>query len=67
MASRKLRYGFWAANAIGLGVWETTALTTRRLPTVSSTVRAANEANSRLTHLALGLWLFGLAHHLLYD
>ena len=64
---RSLRFGFWAANAVVVGAWETTAITTRRLPTISATMRRANEANSRRTHTILGLWMLALAHHLLHD
>ena len=64
---RALRFGFWAANAMVVGAWETTAITTQRLPTISATMRRANEANSRRTHTILGLWMLALAHHLLHE
>ena len=64
---RSVRFGFWAANALMVGAWETTAITTRRLPTISATMRRANEANSRRTHTLLGLWMLALAHHLLHE
>ena len=64
---RSLRFGFWVANAVVVGVWETTAITTRRLPTISATMRRANVANTRRTHTLLGLWMLALGHHLLHE
>lgn len=55
----------WAATAITLGVWEATAITTRKVPTISSTCRMARQRNARATEAAIVLWLFGLGAHLL--
>lgn len=55
----------WATTAITLGVWEATAVTTRRIPTISRTCRMARQRNARATEAAILVWLFGLGAHLL--
>jgi hypothetical protein len=54
----------WGATAISLGTWEAVALTTRRLPTVTSTVRCACARQPAARALVL-LWLAALGRHLL--
>lgn len=61
----KLENIIWATTAIGLGAWETTALTTKRIPTISRTCRSARQQHRRSTELAVITWLFGLGLHLL--
>lgn len=55
----------WATTAIGLGVWEATAVTTRKVPTITRTCKMARDKNRRATEAAILLWLFGLGAHLL--
>lgn len=55
----------WATTAITLGVWEATAITTKKVPTISRTCRMARQRNARATEAAILVWLFGLGAHLL--
>lgn len=56
----------WAAQAIALGAWETTALLThRRVPTITATIRRCHHHNPPATRVAVCLWLAGLGRHLL--
>lgn len=55
----------WATCAIGLGVWETTAVTTKKVPTITNTCRYAKKRYRRQTEAAIIVWLFGLGAHLL--
>lgn len=54
---------FWAVCAITLGVWEATAITTKRVPTITATCRRVR--TRRIGKAAIGLWLVGLGWHLL--
>lgn len=53
----------WAFCAIGLGLWEATAISTRRIPTITDTCR--HYRTRKLGALTIGLWWIGLGHHLL--
>jgi len=55
----------WAATAITLGVWETVALTTKKVPTISNACWSARKRHARKTEAAVILWLTGLGAHLL--
>lgn len=55
----------WAATAITLGVWETAAITTKKIPTISRACWAARQRRARSTETAVILWLLGLGAHLL--
>ncbi len=56
---------FWTANAIALGVWEAVAKSTGRIPTVTTSVRAAVRRHPRTARVGVILWLAGLGQHLL--
>ena len=62
------RRNFYGTCAVALGAWEAIAFATGRVPTITSTTRAACRsrygAPVRLVTLA---WLAGLARHLLAD
>ena len=55
----------YALCAVVLGVWEAVAITSRRVPTVTVTARAACSRWPRGFRLLTLLWLFGLGDHLL--
>lgn len=55
----------WATTAITLGAWETVALTTKKLPTISRTCQLARRKKARETELVIIAWLTGLGIHLL--
>jgi hypothetical protein len=55
----------WATVAVALGLWETTALTTRKIPTITNTCALAKKRWRRRADAAIGLWLLGLGWHLL--
>lgn len=55
----------WATVAITLGAWETTAVTTRKIPTISRTCYMARSRHARQTEAVIILWLAGLGAHLL--
>lgn len=55
----------WATVAITLGAWETLAVTTRKVPTISNTCWLARRRRARTTETAIILWLAGLGAHLL--
>ena len=55
----------WGIQAIALGSWELAAYTTRRAPTITTTVRMCHGRYGRRTDLAVTLWLIGLGMHLL--
>jgi hypothetical protein len=55
----------WAATAIGLGIWESIAVISRKIPTISRTVTMARKRHGRPTEGAVLLWLIGLGLHLL--
>jgi hypothetical protein len=54
---------FWAVSAIALGAWEGTAVSTKRLPTVTDSCRWARRRKVGL--IAIMLWWLGLGWHLL--
>jgi hypothetical protein len=54
----------WATTAIVLGAWETAAVTTKKVPTITSTCANARKRYRRRAELAISAWLFGLAWHL---
>ena len=56
---------FWPTCAIGLGAWEAAAVTTRRVPTVSTTVRRARQRARRTTEALVLTWALALVAHLL--
>jgi len=58
-----MRARFWAFWAIFLGVWETMALITHWVPTVTETSRRLR--SRRLWHLGVVAWLVALGRHLL--
>jgi hypothetical protein len=62
-AARWTLHKFWPTCAIGLGVWEGTAITTRRIPTVTDACRRARQ--HRAGRVVIALWLLGLAEHML--
>ncbi|HMD81949.1 MAG TPA: hypothetical protein VKE92_11605 [Anaerolineales bacterium] len=53
------------ANAIFLGVWETAAVTTKRVPTISGFCTETRKRHKRETEALILLWLAGLGVHLL--
>jgi hypothetical protein len=55
----------WATTAIGLGVWEATAVSTKKIPTITRTCRMAKAKYRRQTEAAIIAWLLGLGMHLL--
>jgi hypothetical protein len=55
----------WAATAIILGIWESFAVITKKIPTISKTVVLARKHQPRPTEAAVLLWLAGLGAHLL--
>ena len=61
----KIENRFWAGTAIGLGVWETTALTTKKIPTVSKFCYDSRRQRGRVTDVTIVIWLIGLGAHLL--
>lgn len=63
----KIANGAWATCAITLGVWESVALTTKRVPTISTACRCAKSKYRRPTEAIVGVWLIGLGAHLLKD
>lgn len=54
----------WGAQAVALGLWEAGAFA-GVLPPVSRAYAAARRRYGRKADLALALWLFGLARHLI--
>ena len=56
---------FWATTAITLGAWETSAVMTRRLPTITKACQLARRRYRKKAELAIGVWLIGLGWHLL--
>jgi hypothetical protein len=54
----------WGATAITVGAWETIALTTRRLPTVTCCVHGASR-RWPVSRLLVAAWLAALGRHLL--
>lgn len=54
----------WATTAIGLGVWETVALATKRIPTITQTCGLARQRYKRRAELTIIAWLFALGAHL---
>jgi hypothetical protein len=65
METAKVTDRVWAATAITLGVWETTALATKRVPTITKTCGLARQRYRRRAELTIIAWLFGLGAHLL--
>lgn len=61
---RAVKYG-WGTSAILLGVWEATALGTRKLPTITDTARHCHSRRRHSTRIAIFAWLFCLGRHLL--
>lgn len=55
----------WGMSAVFLGVWEATAFTTGRVPTISSTVWLCRSRRQRATSIAVTFWLLSLRRHLL--
>ena len=54
----------WGTCAILIGAWEALALATRRLPTVSTAVRASVSKRPLLTRAGVAAWLGALFVHL---
>lgn len=62
---KELENYLWASTAITLGVWETVALTTKRIPTITKTCATARHNHGRKAEIAVAAWLLGLGAHLL--
>lgn len=58
---------FWPTCAITLGVWESAALTTKKLPTITRVTHTAKGRWQHRTEVAVGVWLVGLGLHLLKE
>lgn len=58
-----MRHG-WGVCAVTLGVWEAAAVTTGRLPTVSSTWARFCCRRRTVARLVFVLWAAGLFRHL---
>ena len=56
---------FWPTCAITLGVWESAALTTKKVPTITNTCYHARSKWRYRTTVVVGVWLVGLGTHLL--
>lgn len=57
---------FWPACAITLGVWETAALVTKgKVPLITTTTKMCRSKWKRRTEVVVGVWVVGLAAHLL--
>lgn len=65
MGRQQIVNSAWATCAIGLGVWETTAITTKRIPTISKTCSVARKRHRHKVEFVVIAWLFGLGSHLL--
>lgn len=61
----KLENRVWATVAITLGVWETTAVTTKRIPTITRTCQIARRKHGYKAEATVIAWLLGLGLHLL--
>lgn len=57
-----MRHG-WGITVVTLGAWEAWALGTRRVPTITATVRACCDRWPR-SRVAVVAWTFMLARHL---
>lgn len=55
---------FWGWNAVCLGIWETSAMTTQRIPTVSRSMWWLMRRHPLAARVLLGAWLAGVARHL---
>lgn len=55
----------WGATAITLGLWEATALTTRKIPTITRTCTTARTRYRHRAEAVIGAWLIGLGWHLM--
>lgn len=55
----------WGTIAITLGLWEATALTTRKVPTITRTCTSAHVRYRHRAEAVIGVWLIGLGWHLL--
>jgi hypothetical protein len=61
---RKKMHKVWAATAMALGVWETAAVATKKVPTITRTCHTARGRWNRKADVVIAAWLFGLAAHL---
>ena len=61
-----LRRHFYGACAVSLGLWEATSYGTRKIPTITTTVRSHTRRRPWL-RLLVAAWLLGLGRHLLSD
>ena len=60
----RYRSHVWGACAVLIGVWEALALASRRLPTISATVRRSAIKRPLLTRAGVAAWLGALFVHL---
>lgn len=56
---------FWPRIVIILGLWESLAVSTHKVPTISAVIWHLKRNHSRETSIGVGIWLLAQGKHLL--